>query len=119
MKRLIFVLALLVLVVLPAPAYASHASECGTDSWDGVGFMTKGRTDGMTYRADHTVGCARVVVVNLVGTGTDEAYGYPGQEANCQRYGKDDVVRTFKYRFHVTVSPDDVTVTCNRYVGSD
>lgn len=122
MKRLSIILALLVLAVLPASTYAQSAggsADCGVNEWDGVGFMTKGRTDGMVYSVDHTVGCKTVRIRNLVGTGTDEGYGYPGQESNCQRYGKQDAVNTFRYYFGVSVHPEDIKVSCGRYSGPD
>ena len=119
MRRLLLILALLAPVLVATPAYASHAPDCGVNEWDGVGFMVKGRTDGMVYSVDHSVGCKRVVIRNLVGTGTDESYGYAGQEANCQRYGKEDAVRTFRYYFHLDVSPGDINVQCGRYAGPD
>jgi hypothetical protein len=126
MHRLILVLALLIVALLPAPAYAQSAAgsaSCGVNEWDGVGFMTKGRTDGMVYSVDHTTrerGCEQTVRIrNLVGTGTDEAYGYPGQESNCQRYGKQDAVNTFRWYFGVQVDPASIQVICSRYSGSD
>lgn len=126
--RTILMLAVLVLAAVGAavPAYAESAAgsaDCGVNEWDGVGFMTKGRTDGMVYTVSHTTherGCDQTVKIrNLVGTGTAEAYGYPGQEANCQRYGKQDAVNTFRWYFGVTVNPADVRVICGAYAGDD
>lgn len=121
MRALLIAGLLLALTAVPASAHHGMLSgpECGVREWDGVAFMTKGRTDGMVYQVDHTVGCKRVVIRNLVGTGRGESYGYAGQEANCQRYGKQDAVNTFNYYWHETVSPDDIAVTCSRYQGPD
>lgn len=123
MRRLSILALLLLAALLPAPASAHHSAgggaDCGVREWDGVAGMTKGRTDGMVYSVDHTVGCKRVVLRNLVGTGIGESYGYPGQRETCVRYGREDAANVFRYYFDVEVDPASIAVVCSRYSGAD
>ena len=125
MKRLLAILALLCAAILaPTPAYAHHGMigagmECGTYEWDGVGGMTKGRTDGVVYRVDHQVGCARVILSNLSPAGNGEMQGNQGQMDRGVRYGQEDAARTFDYVFHIKVDPSSIPVRLTNYSGAD
>lgn len=124
MRRLTLILALLLLAVLPARAYAHHSlaggEDCGTRRVDNVAEMTKGRTDGMVLSVDHQIGCAHVILRNLVGTGIDESYGYAGQRENCVRYGQQEAAGIFTYYFDIkNVDPSSIPVTCSAYSGPD
>jgi hypothetical protein len=94
-------------------------AECGDLVYDGVGQMTKGRTDGMVVSASFSTGCKSVSYKNLVGTGFTEAYDYSGQRSNCVRYGQEDVARMFRYYFDTEIDPSAVRVTCSKYQGPD
>jgi hypothetical protein len=41
-----------------------------------------------------------------------------GQLDHCTRYGREDTVRYFQV-YGITISPDDVKVSCRNYQGSD
>jgi hypothetical protein len=120
----------LILTSLPFPpvplALASHSQqggvgpgECGDLVYDSVSQMTKGRTDGMVATASYTKGCQSYALRTLVGTGRDESYGYPGQKENCEYFGRQDVVNTFKFYFDTEINLNDVKVSCSRYTGPD
>lgn len=133
----LFMLALVLVAVLaatvppdlsaPVPVALAHHSaaggvgpgECGDLVSDQVALMTKGRTDGMVVTASYSHGCQSYTTRNLVGTGRDEAYGYPGQQANCEYFGRQDVVNTFRYYFDTEIDPSQVKVSCSRYSGPD
>jgi hypothetical protein len=108
------------------PALAHHSAaggvgpgECGDLVSDQVSLMTKGRTDGMVVTASYSHGCQSYTTRNLVGTSTSESYGYPGQQANCEYFGRQDVVNTFRYYFDTEIDPNDVKVSCSKYTGPD
>lgn len=110
----------------PQIALAHHSQqggvgpgECGDLVYDSVGLMTKGRTDGMVATASYSQGCQSYRLRTLVGTGRDESYGYAGQQSNCEYFGRQDVVNTFRYYFDTEINPDDVKVSCSRYSGPD
>lgn len=110
----------------PPTALAHHSAaggvgpgECGTLVSDQVALMTKGRTDGMVVTASYKLGCQSYATRNLVGTGLSESYGYPGQQANCEYYGRQDVVNTFRFYFDTEIDPAQVMVSCSRYSGPD
>jgi hypothetical protein len=110
---------------LAAPA-ASHSQqggvgpgECGDLVYDSVGLMTKGRTDGMVVSASYSQGCQSYRLRTLVGTGLSESYGYPGQQSNCEYFGRQDVVNTFRFYFDTEIDPAQVKVSCSRYSGPD
>jgi hypothetical protein len=104
-KLFAIVLAVMLALVPVSAARADHdhpeAAQqeiCGVAEWDGVNFMTKGRTDGIIYSVDHTVGCSRVVLQNISPAGLGEAQGNAGQMARAQKYGKRDAARMFLWR---------------------
>jgi hypothetical protein len=110
----------------PQLALAHHSAaggvgpgECGNLVSDQVGLMTKGRTDGMVATASYSQGCQSYRLRTLIGTGHDEAYGYPGQKENCEYFGRQDVVNTFAFYFDTIIDPAQVKVSCSRYVGPD
>lgn len=121
--RALALLALLLALVMPTVASAHHSAaggeDCGTLRADAVAEMVKGRTDGMVYAVDHQVGCKRLILRNLVGTGFGEAYDYPGQRANCVRWGQQDAANVYRYYFDTEIDPASVKVTCSRYSGPD
>jgi hypothetical protein len=128
MTKLFAIVLAVMLALVPVSAasaddgggYSVATQEiCGTAEWDGVNFMTKGRTDGIVYRVDHTVGCARVVLSNISPAGHGEAQGNAGQMARAQKYGKRDAARMFLWRFGLVVNPDDITVHTSKYRGED
>lgn len=118
---LMFLVLVLAAVGAAGAVSASHSAnggaECGVNEWDGVGFMNKGRTDGMVFTVDHTVGCKTVKIRNMIGTGITEAYGYSGQQAACVAAGQRDAAMTFKYYFDTEIDPSSVKVACSRYAG--
>lgn len=123
--RRLVALTLFLLLALPATTYAHHGMwdvgdpGCGTHESHQELEMTKGRTDGMVYRVDHTVGCKRLIYSNLAPAGIGESQGNAWQLRYCQTEGKRDAVSLFDNYFHVTVSPDDITVTCSPWKGGD
>jgi hypothetical protein len=123
MRRFALILGLLVAVMSPLPASASHSmsggAECGSKSFDGVADMTKGRTAGMVVTASYATGCKSYSYRNLVGTGIGEDYGYSGQQANCVRVGQTDVARFFEFYYDTKIDPSAVKVSCGQYAGPD
>jgi hypothetical protein len=110
----------------PTVALAHHSAaggvgpgECGNLVSDQVGLMTKGRTDGMVVTASYSHGCQSYSTRNLVGSSQSESYGYPGQQANCEYFGRQDVVNTFRYYFDTEIDPAQVKVSCSKYTGPD
>lgn len=123
MRRLLACLGLIVLLATPTPALASHSmaggAACGDRTFDGVAEMTKGRTDGMVVTASYGEGCTSYRYRNLIGTGRGEAYGYAGQQENCERVGRLDVQNFYRYYFDREIDPSRVTVSCSPYAGPD
>lgn len=124
MYRLMLWATIVIALMLPGPVYAHHSlaggEDCGTRRVDNVVEMTKGRTDGMVVSVDHQIGCARVILRNLVGTGLDESYGYAGQRENCVRYGQQEAAGIFRFYFDIpNVDPSSIPVTCSAYSGPD
>jgi hypothetical protein len=110
----------------PQVALAHHSAaggvgpgECGNLVSDQVGLMTKGRTDGMVVTASYSHGCQSYSTRNLVGSSFSESYGYAGQKENCEYFGRQDVVNTFRWYFDTEINPQDVKVSCSKYTGPD
>jgi hypothetical protein len=111
------VLALLALTALPVSASAQSligsSQECGTYSFEGE--LTKGTTDAMLVKVDHKVGCFTYHFWTLIGTSTSESYGWKGQEALCQKAGREAAVGHFRYYRGLDIDPSSVSVSCSRY----
>jgi hypothetical protein len=122
MRRFALILGLLV-ATTAVPGLASAQSligsskECGTYEFDGD--LVKGRTDGMVVRVDHTEGCYRYKFWTIIGTSMTESYGYPGQQAMCERAGREAAVGHFKWYRGIDISPASVRVSCTPWTGGD
>jgi len=123
MRHLILTITLLVLLVVPATAYASHgmwegSSECGERVF--VADLTKGRTDSLVFHARHTAGCFTYDYTNYAPAGIGEFQGNAWQKAECARMAAYDMaVLHFDYYRHVKVDPADIKYTCEPWKGSD
>jgi hypothetical protein len=100
-----------------AQSLIGSSKECGTYEFDGD--LVKGRTDGMVVRVDHTEGCYRYKFMTIVGTGLTEGYGYPGQQAMCEKAGREAAVGHFRYYRGMEIDPSSVKVSCTNYAGPD
>lgn len=121
MRRFALILGLLVAMASPSAIYADSligaSKECGVYEFDGD--LVKGRTDGMVVRVDHAAGCYRYKFMTIIGTGTDESYGYAGQEALCRKAGREAAVGHFKNYRGMDIDPSSVKVSCTAYSGPD
>lgn len=111
-----------------ATAYADSligsSQECGTYRWDGD--LTKGRTDSMVVRVDHTEGCFRYVAWTHIGADREEMASDPGRERNWQRSacmaaGRQMIRGHFKFYRGIDIDTKDVdgSITCDLWQGDD
>ena len=121
MRRLTLTLVFLAALMLPAPADAQsligQSKDCGTYRFDGD--LVKGRTDSMIVKVDHTEGCYRYVFWTHIGTGIAEGYGYPGQQAACERAGREAAVGHFRWYRGMDIDGSRVQVACSAWAGGD
>jgi hypothetical protein len=103
----------------PAAAWEPWHPDCGTHEWHGEQEMTKGRTDGMVYSVDYSVGCHHLIMSNLSPAGRGEAQGNQGQRDRGIRYGQEDAARAFLYYFGIEVDPSTIPVKLTNYNGPD
>jgi hypothetical protein len=101
-------------VPIPTPT-----PSCGTHEWHGEQLMTKGRTDGVVYSVDQTIGCGHLIYSNLSPAGRGEAQGNEGQMQRADMYAREDAVRAFKWLWGIEVDPSEIHVTTHPYKGAD
>lgn len=121
--RTVLLLLALVLPLIAAAAPVAAQSligsnkDCGTYRF--AGDLVKGRTDSMVAKVDHTEGCYRYQFMTHIGTSMTESYGYAGQQAMCERAGREAAVGHFKWYRGIDIRPESVRVSCTPWAGGD
>lgn len=135
MRRLTALLGFLLMILfLPAPAFASHGMvslpDCSTYEMHLEDDYVKGRTDAVIFHVDHSVevrpGCRdHAILSGVVPAGIGEAQGNrwqvgdDGKSGMCAQYGREYAVGLYRYAWDTEIDPSSVNVTCSPWRGRD
>ena len=110
MRRIILTITLLVLLILPVPAFAHDRTwddgpPKGVAGYDGVACSYTATYQGHTYNAVEYIGADAGMMA------TDPKRERAWQESECHKYANEGVVRFFLWHENMVVTADQISIT--------